>query len=111
MDNSELEEIRRRKLMEMQSSEESEEAKAYMEEQEAKKNTLLKIILSQEARERLNNLKLIRPQIAESLVNQLISIYQMGRIRVPISDEEFKNIIANVMPKRKEINIERRHYE
>ncbi len=71
------------------------------EEYERQKESLLRIILTPEARQRLNNVKLVKPEIAESLENQLIALAQAGRIRTPITDDELKEILSQVAEQNK----------
>jgi programmed cell death protein 5 len=71
------------------------------EEYERQKEALLRVILTPEARQRLNNVKLVKPELAESLENQLIALAQAGRIRVPITDDELKEILAQVAEQNK----------
>ncbi|MFP3165113.1 DNA-binding protein [Acidianus ambivalens] len=71
------------------------------EEYEKQKEALLRVILTPEARQRLNNVKLVKPELAESLENQLIALAQAGRIRVPITDDELKEILAQVAEQNK----------
>ncbi|MDT7901059.1 MAG: DNA-binding protein [Acidianus sp.] len=71
------------------------------EEYEKRKEALLRVILTPEARQRLNNVKLVKPELAESLENQLIALAQAGRIRVPITDDELKEILAQVAEQNK----------
>ncbi|BDC19797.1 DNA-binding protein [Acidianus sp. HS-5] len=71
------------------------------EEYEKQKEALLRIILTPEARQRLNNVKLVKPEIAESLENQLIALAQAGRIKTPITDDELKEILSQVAEQNK----------
>ena len=71
------------------------------EEYEKQKEALLRVILTPEARQRLNNVKLVKPEIAESLEDQLIALAQAGRINIPITDEELKEILAQVAEQNK----------
>lgn len=71
------------------------------EEYEKQKEALLRVILTPEARQRLNNVKLVKPELAESLENQLIALAQAGRIKIPITDDELKEILAQVAEQNK----------
>lgn len=106
--DKELEEIRQRKLMELQrrivSAEEQERLKR---EYEAKKQAALRAILTPEARMRLANIKMVRPEFAEQLEVQLIQLAQSGRVPVPITDEQLKKILEMLQPPRREIRIRR----
>ena len=106
----ELEEIRRRKLMELQRQRELEELqKEEMRRQyEAQKRAILRVILEPEAKERLSRLKLAHPEIAESVENQLIYLAQSGRIQSKITDKMLVEILKRVQPKKRETRIIRK---
>lgn len=105
----ELEEIRRRKLLEYQRRLlETAERERIRRELEARKEATLRMILTPEARSRLVNLKMVRPEIAEQLENQLIQLAQEGRIQVPVTDEMLKRILENIDRRfRRQIRIRR----
>ncbi|RLG75491.1 MAG: DNA-binding protein [Thermoprotei archaeon] len=93
----ELEEIKRRKLLEMQRRLLEEERRRRLEREiEARKQAILRRILTPKALERLYNVKLIRPDIATYVEDQLIALAQAGRIRTPIDDETLKAILAEI---------------
>lgn len=105
-----LEEIRRRKLMELQKQKELEELqKEEMRRQvEAQKKAILRAILEPEAKERLSRLKLAYPEIAEAVENQLIYLAQAGRIQSRITDKMLVEILKRVQPKKRETRIIRK---
>ena len=91
--DEELEEARRRKLEELQRRVEEEEKRRY---EEAQKRAYLRIILTPEARSRLDNLRLVKPELVEALENQLIALAQSGRIKVPITDDDLRKILESI---------------
>ncbi|MHC1600560.1 MAG: DNA-binding protein [Candidatus Methanospirareceae archaeon] len=106
--DEELEAIRRRKYEQLQ----QEQAGAAAEEQkraeleEAKKN-IIRQILAPEARERLGTIRMAKPELAEQLENQLIALAQTGRLKSVITDAQFKEILRQITPKKREITIRR----
>jgi programmed cell death protein 5 len=105
----ELDAIRRRKLMEYQQAQNQADAQAQMREQaQAQKQQILRQILTPEARERLARIELAYPDLADGIENQLIALAQSGRVAKVIDDATLKQILERVMPKRREIKIERR---
>ena len=68
---------------------------------------LLRTILSPEARSRLNNLKIVRPDFAEQLELQLIQLAQQGKLPVPLSDNELKRILIELQNRKRDIKITR----
>lgn len=88
--DEELEAIRRRKLAELQRRVEEEKQRRQMID------AALRKILTPEARERLNNLRLVKPELAELLEQQLIALAQSGRVRIPITDEFLKRLLSEI---------------
>lgn len=114
MDDAELEDIRRRKMAEMQAQAGAQDpqqmaaAQHAQAQAEAQKESLLRAILEPEARERLVRVRMARPDIAASLEQQLLVLYQQGRIRSRIDDATLRELLARVTPKSRETSIERR---
>ncbi len=111
-DEDELDQIRKRKLLEMQrGSEEQQEIEEQRREQEADKarrQQILRQILTPEARERLANVRLVKPELAENVENQLIQLASMGRIKNPLSGENIRGILSKLTGTQRETRIERR---
>ncbi len=109
MDDEELDAIRRRKLMELQQAGEQAAAQQqYREQVQAQRQLILRQILTPEARERLGRIELAYPELKESIENQLISLAQSGRVQRMIDDATLRQILERVIPKRRDIKIERR---
>ncbi|MFQ6128768.1 MAG: DNA-binding protein [Thermoplasmata archaeon] len=108
-EEEELEAIRRKRLEQLQRE---QEQKLIEEEQaaqiEAQRQTLLRKILSSEARERLGRVALAYPDVARGVENQLISLVQAGRVQSVVDDATLREILRKVMPKKREIKIERK---
>ena len=113
MDNEdELEALRRKKLLEMQGNlseqRQAEEQQKAQEAEKARRAQILRQILAPDARERLSNVRLVRPDIAENVENQLIQLASMGRINRLLTDSDIKDILARVTETKRETKIERR---
>jgi programmed cell death protein 5 len=108
MSEDELEEIRRRKMLELQHRLTQEEQRGQAQrEVEIQKQALLRRILTTEARQRITNLKMVRPEFAEQLELQLIQLAQQGRISIPLTDEQVKEILVKLQSRRRDISIRR----
>jgi len=108
MADDELEAIRRRKLLAMQQRMTDEQKQSQAEQQlEAQKQELLRQILSPEARQRLTNLKMVKPEFTEQLELQLIQLAQMGKVSVPMSDIQLKQILIQLQSRKREPTIRR----
>lgn len=105
----ELDMIRRRKLAQLQSQHAQEEDLARQQEnREEQKMLVLRRILTKEAMERLGTLSLAYPEVAENIKNQLLMLYQSGRIQREIDDDTLKKLLQQVQPKSRDIKITRK---
>ncbi|XP_078607428.1 programmed cell death protein 5-like isoform X3 [Branchiostoma floridae x Branchiostoma japonicum] len=105
MADPELEEIRARRMAEMQQQmggggEQKAEQQARQEEL---KNTILAGILDQAARSRLNNLKLVKPEKAAMVENMLIQMAQSGQVQGKIGEDHLKTILERVSEQTKPV--------
>jgi programmed cell death protein 5 len=108
MSEKELEELRRRKLLAMQQKVNGEQKQTQAERQlEAQKQALLRQILSPEARQRLTNLKMVKPEFTEQLELQLIQLAQTGKLPIPFSDAKLKQILIQLQSRKRETKIRR----
>lgn len=71
------------------------------EELEEVKKDVLKKVLSKEAFERLGRIRLVKPEIASQLELYLIQLFQTGKIKNQISDEQLKAILEKLNSKPK----------
>ena len=108
MSDEELEAIRRRKLLAMQQKTGDEQRQAQAEQQmEAHKQELLRKILSHEARQRLTNLKMVKREFTVNLELQLIQLAQTGKVPIPMSDDQLKQILIQLQSRKREPKIRR----
>ncbi|MCE4609218.1 MAG: DNA-binding protein [Desulfurococcales archaeon] len=96
-DDKELEELRMRKLMELRKQLEAEEQRKKLEaEMEARRQAVLRGILTEKARERLANLKLVKPELAKAAEDAIIQLVQVGRLVPPVTDEQVKALLLEL---------------
>src|SRR2546421_3187603 len=109
MDEDELDTIRRKKLAELQQYQTQAVAEQqYRDQVQAQRQLILRQILTPEARERLGRIELAYPELTESIESQLIALAQSGRVQRVIDDETLRQILTRLIPKKREIKIERR---
>lgn len=109
MGDDELAELRRRRMMEMQQQAAVQQDEAERQRQyEAQLHSVLIQILEPEARERLNTIKLTKPDFARSVEQQLVMLAQSGRIKNKINDDQLKVILTQVTPAKREFTIRRK---
>jgi len=108
MSEEEVEELRRRRLLELRRRLAQEQQRIQMQQQiEMEKQAILRRILTSDARQRLTNLKMVKPEFADQLELQLIQLAQQGKINVPVTDEQLKEILIRLQSGRREIKIRR----
>ncbi len=108
MSDEELEAIRKRKLLSLQQKVTDEQKQSQEAQQlEAQKQELLKQILSPEARQRLTNLKMVKAEFTEQLELQLIQLAQTGKLPIPLSDAQLKQILIQLQSRKRDIKIRR----
>ena len=67
----------------------------------AQKEMMLKQVLSSDARLRLNNVRMVKPELADLVENYILNLSVQGKISGQISDEQLKQILASAQqPKR-----------
>ena len=107
--DEELENLRKKKLQELQMQatfqEEQENQQKQFEEQ---KKAILRQILTTSARERLGRIKVARPEIVESIENQLVMAASNGQLKNKINDEQLRMLLSKAIPKKRDIKIKRR---
>jgi len=109
MSDEELEGLRRKKLSALQRQVSDEQRSAQMEQElEQQKQALLRNILTPEARQRLTNLKMVKPEFTDQLELQLIQLAQQGKIPIPLADEQLKKILVQLQSRKRETTIRRK---
>jgi len=67
----------------------------------AQKEMMLKLVLSSEARLRLNNVRMVKPDLADLVENYILNLSVQGKISGQISDDQLKQILSSAQqPKR-----------
>ena len=67
----------------------------------AQKEIMLKQVLSADARLRLNNVRMVKPDLADLVENYILNLSVQGKISGQISDDQLKQILSSAQqPKR-----------
>jgi programmed cell death protein 5 len=108
--DEELERLKARRIAELQAQQQQgEEARRAQAEEDAQKQALMRRILTPEARQRLANIRMVRPDFAEQLELQLVQLAQAGRVQLPINDELLKRLLSQLegQQRKRDISIRR----
>ena len=71
------------------------------------KEAILKQILDSQARMRLGNIRMVKPEQATMLENYLINMASQGKIGSAISDEQLKRILLSMQQPKRDFKISR----
>jgi programmed cell death protein 5 len=102
----ELQRLREKRMLELQAQQSrQEELQRAQQEAEAQKQALMRRILTPEARQRLTNVKMVRPDFAEQLEVQLLQLAQAGRVKIPITDDMLKRLLTQLQAQQQQRDI------
>tara|TARA_B100001765_G_scaffold169103_1_gene112091 strand:+ start:377 stop:664 length:288 start_codon:yes stop_codon:yes gene_type:complete len=76
-------------------------------EHNAQKEIILRQVMSSEARNRLNNVRMVKPDLANLVENYLLNLAAQGKITGQISDEQLKQILSSVQQPKRDFKINR----
>ncbi len=106
MSDDELEAIRQRKEAQLRDQALREQVNEQQAaEAQAQKEALLRQILTPEARSRLMNIRMVKPQFAEQIELQLIQLATAGKLRARVTDEQLKGLLQQLQGKERERKI------
>ncbi|MDL2246449.1 DNA-binding protein [Methanobrevibacter sp. OttesenSCG-928-K11] len=117
---SDLDEIRRKRMAELerqhavsseqmqQQAQQQVQQQQMQQEMESQKKQILVQILTPEARNRLANLKLTKPELVQQIELQLIQSAQTGSLRGKVTEEQLKVLLKQISGQKRDINIRRK---
>ena len=110
---SDLDEIRQKRMAELQAQQAAMQNQAQQQavaqaQFEAQKKQLIAQIMTPEARNRLANLKLTKPELVNNIEIQLIQSAQAGSLRGKVTDEQLKVLLRQIAGQKREIKITRK---
>jgi programmed cell death protein 5 len=116
-DDAELAELRKRRLQQLQEMQGGNVAansayanaqQAEADRRESERAEILRRIMTPEARERLGRIRLAKPDVANAVEQQVISLAASGRLQRQIDDVTLRALLERIMPEKREIKITRR---
>ena len=77
------------------------------EKQKVMREGILRMALTSEARERLANVKMVKPELANSIEEYVMQLASNGQLKRAIDDEQIKQMLMTLQGKKREIKIRR----
>jgi programmed cell death protein 5 len=108
--DEELQRLKAQRMAELQArQQQGAEQQRAAAEAEAQKQNIMRRLLTPEARLRLANIKMVRPEFGQQLELELVQIAQGGRVPLPITDEQLKRLLVQLegQQKKRDISIRR----
>jgi programmed cell death protein 5 len=76
-------------------------------EKKALRENIMRMALTSEARQRLANIKMVKPQVAETIEEYIIQMATSGKLKQVINDDQLKEILGSLQGKKREFTIRR----
>lgn len=86
----------------------SDEDKKREAEAAAVRQRALMVLLEPSARQRLMNIRMVKPELATTVENYLINAASAGKLNRSLTDEELKQILLSIQQPKKDFKINRR---
>ena len=77
------------------------------QERKTMREAALRMALTSEARERLANVRMVRPDLASSIEEYVIQLASSGKLGKAVDDEQLKQMLGALQGKKREIHIRR----
>ncbi len=84
-----------------------EEARKREAEAAAMRQRALMILLDPSARQRLMNIRMVKPELANAVENYLLNAASGGKLNRALTDEELKQILRTIQQPRRDFRINR----
>lgn len=112
MGDDELAELRKRRMAQLQQQAGDQQGMQEELERQQRQKSQIQMILMQvlepDARERLNTIKLTKPEFAGAVEQQLVALAQSGRLQKKITDAQLKELLRQLAPAKRDYSITRR---
>lgn len=73
----------------------------------AMRQKALMVLLDQDARQRLMNVRMVKPDLALAVENYLITAASAGKLNRALTDDELKQLLINLQQPKKQFKINR----
>jgi programmed cell death protein 5 len=74
---------------------------------DAMRQKVLMVLLDASARQRLANVRMVKPELANAVENYLVNAASSGRLNRALTDDELKQILLSIQSPKKDFKINR----
>jgi len=99
------EELKKEKLDELEGQDAGEAAEKQQEEIRKQLKQIASQILTDEARSRLGNIRVAKPDLASAIEYQLVQLHRAGQIQGRIDDDQLKRLLKRIQEQEDEQEI------
>jgi programmed cell death protein 5 len=76
-------------------------------EKKVLRENIMRMALTSEARQRLANIKMVKPQIAQTIEEYIVQMASSGKLKQVINDDQLKELLGSIQGKKREFTIRR----
>ena len=76
-------------------------------ERKAMREGILRMALTSEARQRLANVRMVRPDLASSIEEYVLQLASSGKLKEALDDDQVKQMLVSLQGRKRDINIRR----
>jgi programmed cell death protein 5 len=77
------------------------------ENQRTMREGMLRMLLTSDARERLTNIRMVKPDVSKIIEDNIIRLASAGKLSPPITDEYIKQLLLSIQKPKREFKIRR----
>ena len=85
----------------------SQEKKETQDEAKSLRENVMRMVLTSEARQRLANVRMVKPQLAQTIEDYIFQLASQGKIKRAIGDDELKEMLGSLQEKKRDFTIRR----
>ena len=69
------------------------------------KERVLRLVATSEARQRLASVRMVKPEIAQLIEDQILQLASAGKLNKPITDDDVKRFLSQLQQPKREFKI------
>ena len=82
-----------------------EEDKKRESEARMMRDRALRVLLTPDARDRLSNVRVVKPDVAKTVEDYLLTMGSQGRLKKEVTDEDLKQLLSSLQQPKREFKI------